>query len=295
MFGLLNINKPSGWTSRGIVTRVSRLVGRRVKCGHAGTLDPLASGVLLVCIGKATKLVPLIHEHSKSYTGTFQLGVSSPTDDTEGELTEVDIPEDLNAETIEQLLPEFTGEITQVPPTHSAIWINGERAYEAARRGDEIEMPERQVVIDWLKLDDFDGQRMTLSMQCGTGTYVRSIGRDIARRANTEAVMESLVRTSIGPFTLENAVSIDELTKENVQQHLHSPLNVLDHLPRYIIDTEEETRLRHGRRIRFDKNQIPDHCVPETIVVTDPQERLIALVAERSGELAPQMVFPESQ
>lgn len=295
MFGILNINKPPEWTSRDVVNRVSRLVGRKVKCGHAGTLDPLATGVLLVCLGKATKLVPFIHEHSKSYEGTFLIGKKSATDDIEGELETVAIPEDFDEQRIQSLLPQFTGEIEQIPPAYSAIKINGERAYKAARRGEDVVMPSREVRIDRLELTQFDGTSMQLSMTCGTGTYVRSIGRDIARKAGTEAVMSALVRTSIGPFALENAVSLDELTKENINEHLHSPLTALQHLPRYCATESEAISLRFGQRIDFHPDRLKGDAGAKAIAVTDDNDQLIAIVEPETTRLAPQIVFPSSE
>lgn len=293
MFGILNINKPQGMTSRAVVNRVSRVVGRKVKCGHAGTLDPLATGVLLVCVGKATKLVPYIHDYSKSYSGTFLLGKKSNTDDIEGELETVEIPDDLTEEQLRQYLPEFTGVVTQIPPAHSAIWINGERAYKLARRGEEIEMPAREVEIDELKLTNFCRESFSLEMTCGTGTYVRSIGRDLARKAGTEAAMSELTRTSIGPFSLETAIEIDELSRDNIQEHLNNPLAILDQFPQYAVSDTEERTLRYGQRIqvRVDaEGSIDDR---QAIVLTDGRQRLIAIATKQGDQLAPQLVFPE--
>lgn len=293
MFGILNINKPAGKTSRDVVTHVSRLLGKKVKCGHAGTLDPLATGVLLVCVGKATKLVPWIHEHSKSYAGSFLLGQSSPTDDIEGDLTEVAIPAGLTGDSIRAVLPKFIGLIKQVPPAHSAVWVNGERAYKAARRGEEIEMPERTVQIDRLELTVFDSRSMTLSMTCGTGTYVRSIGRDLARELGTEATMNRLIRTSIGPFVLSDAIELKQLRRENLTKHLHSPVAVLDHLSQYVVDRSQEQILRFGRRIPFHPEQLLRECAGNSLVLTDSTARLVAIAEHIDREIAPQLVFPE--
>lgn len=294
MFGILNINKPQGMTSRAVVTKVSRIVGRKVKCGHAGTLDPLATGVLLVCIGKATKLVPLIHEHSKSYDGTFLLGKKSETDDIEGEVESVAVPDELDEESLRGLLPEFTGRITQVPPTHSAIWIDGKRAYDRARNGEEIEMPEREVQIDSLELKEFDRKAFALSMTCGTGTYVRSIGRDLARRAGTEAVMCQLIRTSIGPFSVDNAVELEDLSRENIERHISNPLGMLGHLPEYAVSPPQERTLRYGQRIELNCDSQTQIQKNQQIVITDGKQRMIAIAERRDAEIAPQIVFPES-
>lgn len=280
-------------TSRAVVNQVTRIVGRKVKCGHAGTLDPLATGVLLVCVGKATKLVPYIHDHPKSYAGTFLLGKKSNTDDVEGEVESVRVPDDFNLESLKQLLPNFVGRITQVPPAHSAIWINGERAYKLARRGEEIDMPSREVVIDALEITHFDADSFSLEMTCGTGTYVRSIGRDLARQAGTEAIMSELTRTSIGPFSLGGATELEDLTRENVGEHLHNPLAILRQFPQYLINFAEERTLRYGQRIRLRSESFFDFNEGQSIVVTDGNQRLIAIADRKGEELAPHLVFPE--
>ncbi len=303
MFGILNLNKPAGWTSRDVVNRVSRIVGRKVKCGHAGTLDPLATGVLLVCIGKATKLVPYIHEFPKSYDGSFLFGKKSETDDLEGTLESVPIPADLTEETIQNLLPEFLGEIEQVPPVYSAVWVKGERAYDLARRGETVELSARKVNIDRLELSQFDNQSMTLSMTCGTGTYVRSLGRDIARRAGTEAVMSSLTRTSIGPFTLEDSISVDELDQERIQQKLQSPLILFERFPKYTANAEEIQLIRHGREVSIRPQGFSGNtgagahggADAEKVIVIDEQGQLVAITENRKLLLAPQMVFPSPE
>ncbi len=295
MFGILNLNKPTDWTSRDVVNRVSRLVGRKVKCGHAGTLDPLATGVLLVCIGKATKLVPHIHEFPKSYDGSFLLGKTSETDDLEGTVEDVVIPDGLSEETIQKLLPEFLGEIQQIPPAYSAIWVNGERAYDVARRGDAVALPARTVTIDRLNLSRFDGQSMTLSMTCGTGTYVRSLGRDIARKAGTEAVMSSLTRTSIGPFALDDSIPVQELDQQSLQQGLQSPLILFEDFPKYAADADEIQLIRHGRKLPIRSEAFREESDREKVIIIDQQGQLVAITENQKGLLAPQMVFPSSE
>lgn len=291
MLGILNINKPAGMTSRAVVTRVSRIVGRKVKCGHAGTLDPLATGVLVACLGRATKLVPFIHDHLKSYEGKFLLGKQSPTDDIEGEMTDIAVPEDLSAEKFQRVFPDFIGQITQVPPTHSAIWINGERAYKLARKGEKFEVPSRDVWIESLELSNFTPETFSLKMTCGTGTYVRSIGRDIAEKLGTAATMSELVRTSVGPFALQDAVELEQLDRDTIEDHLESPLTALSHLPQIEIDQHAERTLRYGQRIRPELCSLPSSATQ--YVLTDGMQRLIAIAERREDEFAPQIVFPE--
>lgn len=297
MFGILNLNKPSGWTSRDVVNRVGRLAGRKIKCGHAGTLDPLATGVLLVCVGKATRLVPYIHEFRKSYVGTFQLGQSSDTDDVEGELKPVPIPDSLDEIQLRRHLGEFVGEIEQVPPAYSAVKIRGERAYKAARRGEDVELAPRKVHVHELKLTHYDGQSFDLTMSCGTGTYVRSIGRDLAQRVGTAAVMSALVRTSIGPFFIQDALDLDTLNADNLAEHLQPALLALGSRDRYTASKDEIRKLTWGQRITATgptKSNTP-HAVDahdtDSIVVVDEHHQLVALARRQATFLVPQQVF----
>lgn len=287
MHGFLNINKPPGMTSRDVVNRVSRLVGRDVKCGHAGTLDPIATGVLVVCLGKATKLVPLIHEHLKSYRGRFLLGKQSDTDDIEGEIVDVNLPE-LTNDDMERQLPKFTGEIEQIPPAYSAIKIQGERAYKAARRGQQIEMPSRTVTISQLTLSHFSPKEFEIEVTCGTGTYLRSLGRDLARAVSTEAVMSSLVRTSIGPFCIDEAIELDSLDRHNIQHLLLSPLSGLPHLQQTLLNDDQCRRVRLGQKIEVGAADSYGDC----LAAVDQSSRLVAIAEVSHSLLHPRIVFP---
>lgn len=289
-FGLLNINKPAGWTSRDVVNRVQRIV-RPAKVGHAGTLDPLATGVLLCCVGPATRLVTYIHQLPKSYRGTFLLGKSSPTEDIEGEITTVGVPPDLQAADVEAVLPDFLGEIEQIPPAYSAIKIKGERAYKAARRGDDVTMPSRRVHIHNLELINFDRSSFTLNVECGTGTYIRSLGRDIAKSLGTVAVMSELTRTSIGPFSLLDSINIDDLTPETVDQHLLAPRRALEHLTSQHVTDREAERFSNGLTITAPDHLLADATTETPVVVLAPDERVVGLGIERKGQLGPLMVF----
>lgn len=289
MFGLLNLNKPAGWTSRAVVNRVAKLCGRKVKVGHAGTLDPLATGVLVVCVGAATRLVPLIHEHLKGYEAEFLLGAKSDSDDTEGEITPVEIPSDLDASSIESLIPEFTGEIQQVPPIYSAVKVNGKRAYKAARHGETFELTPRTVTVSKLDLTRFNRPEFTLSIECGTGTYIRSIGRDMARRLGTEAVMTGLTRTYIGTLSIENAIHPDDLTRDSLRERLLSPLEMLRHLRTVEVTEDEAYRLRCGQTL-----PTPDHLSDgpeeETLTIVGSKGELLAIAANVGGRIAPRIV-----
>lgn len=288
-FGILNINKPADWTSRDVVNRVQR-IARPAKVGHAGTLDPLATGVLLCCVGPATRLMTYIHQLPKSYQGTFLLGKTSPTEDTEGEITSVPVPNNLQAKDLEAVLPNFLGDIEQIPPAYSAIRIDGERAYKAARRGDDVTMPSRRVLIHKLELVQFDSESFTLNVECGTGTYIRSLGRDIARAVKTDAVMSELTRTSIGPFSLRDSLSVDDITRETIDQQLLSPKRALDHLPNHIVSQQEAERFSNGLGLAV-PDPILANATAESPIVVVNDGRVVGLGIERRGQLGPHMVF----
>lgn len=288
MFGLLNLNKPAGWTSRDVVNRVQRLLPKGVKSGHAGTLDPLATGVLLVCIGPATRLVPLIHEHSKTYEGTFVLGRESDTDDIQGQLREVPVSGIITADDIRRLLPEFTGVISQVPPAYSAIKINGQRAHRIARRGGDVELAPRSITVSGMELTRFEFPEFSLRIDCGTGTYIRSLGRDLARRLGTAAVMARLIRTRVGPCRLPDASDVESLDPQSLARSLLSPLVVLGHLPRICLPVDPAGRLCCGQALDWPE-EIDRHA---RVAVVNEAGTLLAIAGEKQGRLAPQIVFP---
>ncbi|SFH82250.1 tRNA pseudouridine(55) synthase TruB [Planctomicrobium piriforme] len=289
MFGLININKPVGWTSREAVNYVARLVGRKVKVGHAGTLDPLATGVLVVCVGPATRLEPWIHDHLKSYDATFLLGRRSDSDDLEGNVEEVEITQPITAVDLERALPEFIGQIQQVPPVYSALKIGGKRAYDLARAGTAVELPPREVLVTRLNVTSFAFPEFHLEMECGTGTYVRSIGRDLARRVGTEAVMSRLVRTKIGAFEVADGIEPEQLTKENIREHIQSPLTLLAHLPKWPVTPEEYQRLVWGQKLPCPASLQIDEG--QHVSAVNDHGELAAIAALEDGKLAPQIVF----
>jgi len=245
MFGLVNINKPVGLSSRDVVNRVQRLV-RPGKAGHAGTLDPIASGVLVVCVGPATRLIEYVQRMPKRYLGTFLLGRQSVSEDIESELEELtDAPVPTSAE-IEAILPQFTGVIEQVPPKFSALKVQGKRAYELARRGEQVELAPRKIEIHELTLVAYDYPRVVFDVLCGSGTYIRSLGRDLAHTLNTAAVMSALERTAIGDFRVEDALELTTMDERALQEHLRPAIEAVAELPRVQLSQEEQQQLHNG-------------------------------------------------
>ena len=285
MFGLLNLHKPPGCTSRDVVNRVQKLV-RPEKVGHAGTLDPLAAGVLVVAIGGATRLVEYVQQQPKNYRATFLLGRHSDTEDVEGRVVELEHPPLPTREQIEAVLPQFTGEIDQVPPAFSALKVAGQRAYALARRGEEVQLAARRVTIHRLQLGEYLYPSLRLEIACSSGTYVRSLGRDAARALGTEAVMSALVRTAVGPFVLGEAISPDELTRETLAAAIQPAAKAVSHLPRIELDHGEVTELLHGRPIRRS-----GPTAAAEIAAFDQRGELVAILAEREGKYWPTRVF----
>ena len=211
------INKPYRMTSFGALafvrTRVSRKVGvRRVKIGHAGTLDPLATGVLILCTGKKTKDIERLQQDAKEYTATLQLGATTPSYDMEHEVDATYPTEHITRELIDRTLSSFCGEIQQVPPEYSACKIGGDRAYDLMRKGQEVTLQPKTVRIDKIEVDSFDAGKMLLSIRvaCGKGTYIRSLARDIGRALGSGAYLTALCRTRVGSVHIGDCITIDD-------------------------------------------------------------------------------------
>jgi len=208
--GILVIDKPAGWTAHDVVARVRRLTGER-RVGHAGTLDPAATGVLPVCVGEATKVVEYLSMHSKVYLAAVLLGTRTDTDDLDGWVIEERNPSNISLETLRAQLPQFRDEITQIPPAYSAIHIGGQRAYALARAGKTVNVPARQVMIHRLALVAWAAPVAWLVVDCGAGTYIRALARDLGQALGCGATLARLIRLRSGPFRLCEAWSLEEL------------------------------------------------------------------------------------
>lgn len=245
--GLLVIDKPAGWTSRDCINRLERLA-RDVKFGHAGTLDPLATGVLLVAVGTATRIVEYLHELPKNYSAEFELGKSSPSLDVDSDVSVLDNPPVPTLEAIVRESAKWIGDVQQKPPLFSAIKVNGKRAYDLARKGKEFELAARTVHIAHIEITAYSYPHLCLELDCGSGTYVRSLGRDIAEALGTQAVMTSLVRSAIGPFRVGDAVRMENFVDRSaVSACLQSPVRAFDHWVRLYLSPEQWSYVEHGR------------------------------------------------
>lgn len=250
MTGFINVNKAVGASSAKEVSCIKRLIN--LPCGHMGTLDPLASGVLPVAIGNAARLFDYFLDKRKTYIATFRFGVDSDTLDTTGNLTENSgyVPAESQ---IREVLSEFTGDIMQVPPKYSAKNIAGKRGYELARAGVEFTLPPKKVKIYSLELLEQVGKdAYKFEIECGGGTYIRSLARDIAQKLGTYAVMSALVRTKSGVFGIENAVKTVSLTRENIDGFIIPTESVLDCESIYP-DEKQSFKLFNGIGVNCDK------------------------------------------
>jgi tRNA pseudouridine55 synthase len=278
MFGILNLRKPSGPTSRDCVNAIQRLL-RPEKVGHAGTLDPLASGVLIVLVGQAVRLTDAVHTLPKQYVGTFQLGVSSESTDCETPLIPLPFAPLVSKSDIVAQLPNFIGTIDQSPPKYSAVWIGGKRAHELAREGKEFDMPTRQVWIESLEVTAFEYPFFELKMTCGTGTYVRSLGRDIARKLGSDAVMTKLVRTSIGPFCLESSCDLEDITsREAIASKLMPARTGVQHWPQVTPSEDAILHLEQGKQVNESELNMVTSPEQDYAAAVDSAGRLRALI-----------------
>ena len=214
---ILGLNKPLHWTSFAVVGKVRwllchKLGVKKLKVGHTGTLDPLATGVVVVCTGKKTKMIDELQYHTKEYVATLQLGATTPSFDLEKPIDKTYPTAHVTRELIDEVLPRFRGEIWQTPPTFSAVKIDGKRAYEYARKGQEVEIKPKLLVIDELEVQEFNPETMQLTIRvvCSKGTYIRALARDIGEALGTGAHLTALCRTRVGEITLNDCMTIDQ-------------------------------------------------------------------------------------
>ncbi len=223
--GIILINKPQGITSFSAVAQMKRRLG--VKCGHSGTLDPLATGLLPIMCGKATKLCQYLTEGDKQYRATLKFGIETDTHDITGNVTATS-DKSVTLNEIKEVIPDFIGKIKQVPPSYSAIKVNGTALYKLARSGKDVEVPEREITVYSIDIIDFSGDELIMDVACSKGTYIRSLCRDIARALGTVGTMSALERTKTGGWTIEESVALD---CENIENHIIPIENALSYMP----------------------------------------------------------------
>ena len=254
--GLLVIDKPGGVTSRDVVNRVQRQLPRGTRIGHTGTLDPLATGVLVLCIGAATRLAEYVQAMPKTYRAGLLLGQRSDTDDADGSVTMVEGAVVPDQATVEAALQAFVGAIDQVPPAFSAAKLGGRRAYDLARRGQTVPLEARPVEIYGITLVSYSYPGWEIEVHCGKGTYIRSLARDLGERLGCGALIETLRRTRVGAFSVDDAVGMDA-SVSNLREHLRPLGDAVAELPRSTVAPEIVAALAQGRGIRPERLQGP--------------------------------------
>ncbi|MGH6892971.1 MAG: tRNA pseudouridine(55) synthase TruB [Dongiaceae bacterium] len=295
--GWLILDKPVDLTSTQAVNIVKRIFDAQ-KAGHAGTLDPLATGILPIALGEATKTVPYAMDATKTYRFTLRFGEARKTDDAEGEVTETSDARPTD-EAIRAILPNFTGLIAQVPPVFSAIKIDGNRAYDLARAGEVVELAPRQVTIHAIRLIDRPGpDEARFEVTSGKGAYMRALGRDLAIKLGTCGHIRDLRRSAVGPFTEATAISLETLKalghSPAAFEHLLPVETALDDIPALALTATEAIRLRSGQPVgllhRQDRDRIYE-LAPGGMVRAMAEGRLVALTRFEAGELVPVRVM----
>lgn len=288
--GVLNLNKPGGLTSRAVVDMVVRPL-RETKVGHAGTLDPLATGVLVVCVGAATRLIEYVQRMSKTYRTTVLLGARSDTLDADGQVVAVESPRVPSAPEIRTALAAQVGTIAQIPPQYSALKVHGRRAYDLARAGHAVDLAPRHVIISRIDVLAYAWPRLDLEIDCGSGTYIRSIARDVGESLECGGLVEVLTRTRIGPFTLDEALDPFELSVESISSRLRPTLEAVSQLPWLSLSPDQIAAIGQGRALTAD--QFGGAVPTGEVALLGPDGALVAIaeVMAESGRIEPRRVL----
>jgi tRNA pseudouridine55 synthase len=300
--GVLVVDKPVGPTSFDVVARVRRALGAR-KAGHAGTLDPAATGVLAVCLGEAVRLQAWLADGDKAYAATVAFGAATDTEDAEGRVVAEGDPSGLTAAAVEAALARFVGEIDQVPPMYSAVRVAGRRLHQAARAGEEVARAPRRVRVDALTLEELDpavgGRRLArVVIRCGKGTYVRTLAADLGRVVGVPAHLAALRRTAASGFTLAQAVPLAEIERlaaegaASLGGRILSLADALAFMPRVTLTATQVADLRHGRALPLTALPgLPAEASAGPLRALDGADALVAICTAGGGMLRPVRVF----
>ena len=291
MDGILVINKPSGMTSHDVVARVRRMANQK-RVGHAGTLDPMATGVLLVCLGRATRVAEYLSGSDKTYRAVIRLGVETDTYDAEGQVTATR-PVNVGEAELRNVLIQFAGEIDQVPPMYSALKRDGKPLYKLARQGIEVEREPRRVTIYGINLRAREWPDVTIDVRCSSGTYIRSLAHDIGAALGCGAHLIELTRVASGSFTLDDAVKLEDIGSQNVASLLRPLDAALQHLPALALDAEQARCVMRGQAILFNETA----AWPDLFRVYDPHGTLVAIMTYNSDvrRLQPKKVLADAR
>ncbi|MHC6220231.1 tRNA pseudouridine(55) synthase TruB [Arthrobacter sp. MMS24-S77] len=294
--GLVIVDKPQGWTSHDVVGRMRRLAGTR-KVGHAGTLDPMATGVLVLGINKATRLLTYIVGTSKTYSATIRLGESTITDDAEGDITASRNAAGVTEDAIRSGVAGLTGDIQQVPSSVSAIKVNGERSYARVRSGEEVKLAARPVTIHRFEIhgirrvDDGRVVDIDVTVECSSGTYIRALARDLGETLGVGGHLTALRRTHVGPYSLEQARTLEQLAEELEVLEMSAAARAL--MPNRELSDAETTEISFGRRIAAGPTAgMAEAATPENPAAAfSPSGELVALLADSGSFAKPVLVF----
>jgi len=290
--GILVVDKPSGMTSRSVVDVIARAVPY-AKVGHSGTLDPLASGILIICVGAATRLVEAVQRFSKGYRTVIHLGARSDTLDADGRIEALASPPIPSAAEIARVLPSLSGRALQQPPDYSALKVKGKRAYDLARAGHQVELAPRLVRIDLIEVLSYEWPRLALEIECASGTYIRSIARDAGDLLGCGGYVETLVRTRVGPFSLEAAVSLEALSDADaIRRYLRPASEAVPDLPRVVLSPSQVEAVGLGRRLSTADLAALAETAGEVALLSEDGE-LVALADSNphEGWIQPRKVF----
>lgn len=284
LFGFLNIYKPKGLTSHDVVARLRKITKVR-QIGHTGTLDPFATGVLPICIGKATRLIEYLDD-DKEYLATVQFGKNTATYDLEGEITAT-FDKKVTEEDVKNTLKDFEGEISQIPPIYSAIKVNGKKLYDYARQGQDIEIKPRKVTISKIELKEFDktSQSAKITVACSKGTYIRSIAYDLGAKLGCGGYLTALERTQAGKFQVNTTIKLEDLTEvSQIVENLINPLDMLN-IPIHNLSENEREKVSHGMSIC--NSDFPD----SDIVILSYGGRIYAIGKVEQNKILVKKVF----
>ncbi len=294
--GVVVIDKPSGMTSHDVVSRVRKIFGMK-RVGHAGTLDPLATGVLVICLGQATRIVEYLTAATKEYVAGVAFGVTTDSEDVSGRILSESVTSGLTEDQVRTALASFRGRIRQIPPMVSAVHHQGKRLYELARQGIEVEREPREVEISKLELLDFcRGERAiaTLEIECSSGTYIRTLAADIGAALGCGAIMTSLRRTRAGAFTVDEAVCLEQLEelkcKQDLERAVHSIPDALTEWTKIALNAEQAADFALGRPIQL--TMPSSHSFGGLVLLLDCNQRPLGIARSNGdNQLAPVKVF----
>jgi tRNA pseudouridine55 synthase len=294
MDGILNINKATGMTSHDVVARVRKLLHQR-RVGHAGTLDPAASGVLPICVGQGTRVAEYLSESGKAYQAKITFGIVTDTYDAEGSITRTADTNHLSQALIEEALPHFLGPQQQLPPRYSAIKIQGQPAYKRVRSGEEITLEARAIEIHQLQILAWNRPRLTLAVECSKGTYIRSLAYDLGEYLGCGAYLSALIRTRSGPFTLDRSITLEQLAdaseEDTSERYLHPADSALQDYPALELDAATIGRVLHGNAFRHPQSPLQPAATLARIYDTEGHFLAIASWDSQQQQWQPKKVF----